>query len=197
MMTDVQGFEKVELDPRSASRKRWLIAAATLLLMVILAVTCALVVRYFVITTFYVNGSSMYPTLSGGDDNVPDDGDVLYLNKLAKIKRGDIIVFTPDWLTDDGETYRTLVKRVIGVGGDRVQIINNLLYLNGELVNESYIAEPMNTSDLDVIVPDGHIFCMGDNRNNSADSRYYGCAPLDCVHGKCFLVRRNGKLRKP
>ena len=197
-------FEPVEL--QSDSKRKIAVAVIAVLIVIILAVACALLVKHFVIATFIVDGQSMYPTLDGGvsaseggDPAYLTDGETLYLNKLAKIKRGDIIVFKPiSWgITDINGNPSSLVKRVIGVEGDRVQIINNIVYLNGQVLDEPYINEPMQfESDIDVTVEKGMIFCMGDNRNHSTDSRHKGLASLDDVEGKCFLIKgKNGKLR--
>lgn len=199
-------FEPVEINQNTNNRKIILAVIVTLCI-IILAIACALLVRTYVFTTYMVDGHSMNPTLDGGvtasagsDPAYRTDGETLILNKLAKIKRGDIIVFTPtEWnITDVYGNPSTLVKRVIGVAGDRIQIIGNVVYLNGTALDEQYIAEPMDFryDGLDVYVSEGHIFCMGDNRNNSTDCRAYGEVSLDCVVGKCFLIKgTNGKLR--
>jgi len=193
-------FEPIELEPQANKNRKLIVAAIVVLLVIILAITCALLVKYYVISTFIVDGVSMHPTLNGGngayEDNDRTNGDVIYLNKIAKIKRGDIVVFTPD---NGIFSEKSLVKRVIGVAGDRIQIIDNTVYLNGEKLDEPYINEPMRDNDnLDITVEDGRIFCMGDNRNHSTDSRVFGTVPLDVVVGKCFLIKgANGKLRAP
>lgn len=184
--------------PSSPSRKqkRVLTALVSVAVIAVLAVTCALIVREYVFTSFIVDGSSMVPTLDGGSE-AADDGDTLLLNRIADPDRGDIVVFFYDW---GGVSPHYLVKRVIGVAGDRIEIRDGTLYLNGEACDESYIAEPMNHlyDGLSVTVPDGHFFVMGDNRNNSSDSREIGCVPADKVVGKCFLiVRRDGSLDIP
>lgn len=200
-------FEPIELNKPSGNNRKLIVAVIVTLCVIILAIACALLVRYFVITTYIVDGHSMDPTLDGGitatadgDPTYRTDGETLILNKLATPKRGDIIVFTPhDWdITDSFGNRSTLVKRVIGVAGDHIQIIGNVVYLNGSPLDEPYIAEPMNFNydGLDIYVTDGHLFCMGDNRNHSSDSRTYGLVSTDDVIGKCFLIKgTNGKLR--
>ncbi|MDE5601996.1 MAG: signal peptidase I [Clostridia bacterium] len=211
----MQDFEPVELPSKTAGSRRAVIAAVSVLMVVILAVASALLVRHFVTTTYIVDGISMYPTLDGGDgpntefptsqadvERMLSNGELLYLNKLAKIKRGDIIVFVApdDWkLPGEYGNTASLVKRVIAVGGDHLQFKNgNEVYLNGQLLDEPYINGDDNAvyPDFDEVIPDGHIFCMGDNRAHSTDCREHGAIPLDCVIGKCFLIKGiNGKLR--
>lgn len=188
-------------DPKARTR-RIATSVAIVLLVIVLAIATALLLKYFVLDTFTVDGISMYPTLDGGNGaNLDDDennGETLFLNKMAKIKRGDIVVFVPDKGTFAG---RTLVKRVIAIGGDHVQIKDNAVYLNGQLLVEDYTndQEPaIYDQDLDFYVEEGNVFCMGDNRNHSSDCRVFGQVSLDTVVGRCFLIKGlNGKLRKP
>ena len=188
-------------DPKARS-KRIATSVAIVLLVIVLAIATALLLKYFVLDTFTVDGISMYPTLDGGNGaNLDDDennGETLFLNKMAKIKRGDLVVFVPDKGTFAG---RTLVKRVIAIGGDHVQIKDNAVYLNGQLLVEDYTndQEPaIYDQDLDFYVEEGNVFCMGDNRNHSSDCRVFGQVSLDTVVGRCFLIKGlDGKLRKP
>lgn len=188
-------------DPKARAR-RIATSVAIVLLVIVLAIATALLLKYFVLDTFTVDGISMYPTLDGGNGaNLDDDennGETLFLNKMAKIKRGDIVVFVPDKGTFAG---RTLVKRVIAIGGDHVQIKDKAVYLNGQLLVEDYInnQEPaIYDQDLDFYVEEGNVFCMGDNRNHSSDCRVFGQVSLDTVVGRCFLIKGlDGKLRKP
>ena len=188
-------------DPKARTR-RIATSVAIVLLVIVLAIATALLLKYFVLDTFTVDGISMYPTLDGGNGaNLDDDennGETLFLNKMAKIKRGDIVVFVPDKGTFAG---RTLVKRVIAIGGDHVQIKDNAVYLNGQLLVEDYTndQEPaIYDQDLDFYVEEGNVFCMGDNRNHSSDCRVFGQVSLDTVVGRCFLIKGlDGKLRNP
>ena len=188
-------------DPKARTR-RIATSVAIVLLVIVLAIATALLLKYFVLDTFTVDGISMYPTLDGGNGaNLDDDennGETLFLNKMAKIKRGDIVVFVPDKGTFAG---RTLVKRVIAIGGDHVQIKDNAVYLYGQLLVEDYTndQEPaIYDQDLDFYVEEGNVFCMGDNRNHSSDCRVFGQVSLDTVVGRCFLIKGlDGKLRKP
>ncbi len=201
----------IDLNPKATVTKRVIAIVLCVLFVAILAVAAALLIKFYVVSTFIVDGISMYPTLDGGggaetesgDEASRVNGEVLYLNKLAKIKRGDIVVFNPDWggLIDENGESRSLVKRVVAIGGDKISIVSGMVYLNGEPLEEPYVNpdEPRVDFDMDEItVPDGYIFCMGDNRNHSTDCRLYGPVSLKTVIGRCFLIKGlDGKLRRP
>mgnify|MGYP002521290047 FL=1 len=197
-----------EVQPERNNSKRIIISVICVLLVVAIAVTSALLLKKYVFSSFIVDGISMYPTLDGGNGTIIEgdsdaertNGEVLYLNKKAKLKRGDIVVFTPDWIVDSKTGQKaSLVKRVIALGGDHIQITGGKVYVNGEMLDEPYInSDSVMEEEIDLVVPDGQMFCMGDNRNHSSDSRIYGCASLDTLVGKCFLIKGlDGKLRKP
>ena len=185
--------DREELSP--ANKRRGIIRfVAILLITAAVAAGLALLVNYLVFEPFYVNGPSMQPTLDGGRSDVDEDGDIVYLNTVKEPSRGDIVVFSYE--------NRHLVKRVIGVPGDTVLIKDGELYLNGELMREDYILEDMadapfsDQTFLSLTVPDGAYFVLGDNRNNSSDSRVFGCVSEDDITGVCWLGRSasDGKL---
>ncbi|MBE0682500.1 MAG: signal peptidase I [Anaerolineales bacterium] len=125
-----------------------------------------------------VDGFSMRPTL--------EDGEFVLVNKMSyrfgEVSRGDIIVFHFP-LNPEEE----LIKRVIGLPGDQIRVQNGLVYVNGQLLNEPYIYQaPLYSGEW--TVSEGQIFVLGDNRNNSNDSKDWGLLPAGNVVGKAVLI---------
>ncbi len=166
----------------------------------LIAVLITLLVRTFLLQAFKIPSGSMEPTLRIGD--------YLLVNKLIygiripytdirifsyeKPKRGDVIVFI--YPVDPAKDF---IKRVIGTEGEKVQIVNGKIY-----INDKQIADPWGHFKKEgpaeyfpgvenfgpVIVPKDSFFVMGDNRDNSADSRFWGFVPLKDVIGKAFII---------
>ena len=135
-------------------------------------VIIAMILAVFVLDCFkisVVDGSSMDTTLHDGQKLILG----LHSYDFEEIKKDDIVVCYAPQLSED------IIKRVIGVPGDHVVISDNQLYLNGTLIQEDYIKEPMVTENIDVTVPEGKLFVMGDNRNNSGDSRWDAVGLID------------------
>jgi signal peptidase I len=125
-----------------------------------------------------VDGDSMNPTLISGEYVIVNR--VSY--RLGSPQRGDIIVF--HFPRDPREEY---IKRVIGLPGDQVEINQGQVYVNGQPLEESYLKVKTNYSGT-WQVPEGQLFVLGDNRNNSSDSHDWGTVPMDYVVGKAILV---------
>ena len=132
---------------------------------IVTSLIIALVITHFVRPTL-VQGSSMYPTL--------EEKDYLIINRVAynhkEPQRGDIIVFKSELLQPNGKE-KDLVKRVIAIPGDHIKITNGEVYINEKLQNEPYIHGQITDGEIDMTIPKGNIFAMGDNRGNSMDSR--------------------------
>ncbi|RPI87859.1 MAG: signal peptidase I [Chloroflexi bacterium] len=125
-----------------------------------------------------VDGSSMEPSLHHNE--------LIMVNRLA-YKLGepalaDVVVFR--FPRDPEQEY---IKRIIGVPGDTVEIIDHQVFVNGFLIDEPYIAAPTNQSGV-WTVPEGRYFVLGDNRNDSSDSRTWGTVPEEYVIGKAIFV---------
>jgi len=157
------------------------------------ALVVALVVKTFLFQAFYIPSGSMEPTL--------EKGDRVLVNKLSydlhDVNRGDVIVFEldPDEVGTDG--IKDLIKRVIGLPGDVIETRDGVVYINDEPLDEPYLAEGtvtgstsdgQNPSIERQTVPEGHVYVLGDNRSNSADSRYRGPIPIDSIVGRAFVL---------
>ena len=135
-----------------------------------------LLLRAFIITPVVVNGSSMDPTLS--------DGEVMLLNKIGytfgKINRFDIVV-----VNYNGDK---LIKRVIGLPNEQLVYEDDTLYIDGRKIEEDYTREV--TEDFKTVtkIADDCYFVMGDNRDNSSDSRVFGCVPKEDILGEANFV---------
>jgi signal peptidase I len=125
-----------------------------------------------------VDGASMEPTLVTGEYVIVNR--ISY--KLGSPQRGDIIVF--HYPKDPSQEY---IKRVIGLPGDEVEVKNGIVYVNGQALDESYLKVKTNYPGT-WRVPQGQLFVLGDNRNNSSDSHDWGTVPMDYVVGKAVLV---------
>ncbi len=166
----------------------------------------ALLVRSTVVEAFYVPSSSMAPTLGVQDRILVEKARyglrvpflAAALVSWAEPKRGEIVVFrrpdAPGTLEDESES--TLVKRVIGVGGDIIQLDGARVIVNGELLEEPYAAwdGAEHISPMTFLVPKGALLVLGDNRANSFDSRFWEnpFVPSDQVIGKAALVYWRG-----
>jgi signal peptidase I len=151
--------------------------------LVILLVSFALVfgfVRPFVMEAFWIPSGSMIPTLEIGDRVLVNK----FIYRFTEPKRGDIIVFTSVDNPDED-----LIKRVVGLPGDTIAVRRGRLFLNGEPQKEPYTNKnlPDRSFYAKRTVPKGHVFVMGDNRGNSADSRVFGPLPKKNIEGEAFL----------
>jgi signal peptidase I len=153
-----------------------------------IALVLAIVLRLFVAEPRFIPSDSMLPTLHVGDRLVVEK--VAY--RLRPPQRGEIVVFAPPpQLQQYGYAPdKAFIKRVIGTPGDRVQIAQGKVLLNGQALEEPYIAEPPAYEMRSIQVPSDQYFVMGDNRNNSNDSHVWGFLPRQQIIGRavfCFF----------
>ncbi|WP_054950268.1 signal peptidase I [Numidum massiliense] len=164
------------------------------------AVVLAIVIGIFIVQPSIVSGHSMDPTLENGQriyvsklshtfNYVPDYGDIVIIDSRVDRKRSlaDDLFEHPLFMLlglGNKEDQYVYVKRVIGKPGDILEFKNNQVYRNGDPLDEPYIMETMATDDRVFNVPEGHVFVLGDNRNESADSRELGYIPLSHILGK-------------
>lgn len=138
----------------------------------VLIVVVIVVIRIFIATPVKVDGDSMYNTLN--------DNDIVLLSKLSSIDRFDIIVLK------ENDNNATIIKRVIGMPGDKVKIRNNKIYINNKIIEDEYAYGE--TSDYDEItLGDDEYFVLGDNRLISKDSRYFGAIKKSDINGKAVF----------
>lgn len=155
------------------------------------ALVLALILRTFVIQAFWIPSGSMIPTLEPGDR-------VLVLKfwySLPKLepKRGQIVVFKYPV-----DPRRDFVKRVIGVPGDTVEIKNGTVFVNGTELFEPYVKNHDSYNMEQIVVPEDSYFCLGDNRPNSQDGRFWGFVPRKFLRGPALFrywpLRRFGTI---
>ena len=171
----------VEPVPRAEKkRRRALGTALEIVVIVAAAFAIAMLVQAFLVKPFTIHQVSMEPTLN--------EGDRILISRLTyhfrDPKNGDVIVFHSP--VKPGED---LVKRVIAVGGDRVSVSDGKVYVNGVAQVEPYLLEQGFAGDYpETKIPTGKLFVMGDNRNNSGDSRFFGPIDRKSVIGCAFVV---------
>jgi len=183
---------------------------------IIIAVVLALLVRYYVGTPTIVQMSSMFPTLQENQrlilnriprtlKQMPERGDIITFEEpsegvysvVADLDNPVAIYHEKEGFFNKFRYYvleigkKSYIKRVIGLPGEHVKIENGKVYINGKELEEDYLSENVITqaagSYSDIVVPEGCVFAMGDNRGGSTDSRRFGCIPLEKIEGKVAI----------
>jgi signal peptidase I len=168
---------------------------------IVVAILIALFIRAFIVQAFKIPSSSMEPTLLVGDHilvnkfiygiRIPYSDEIFGKSKKffewKKPQRGDVIVFI-----FPKDRRKDFIKRVIGTEGEKVEIIHNKIYINDKLIDDPWGRFTMPRSSIEeygpVKVPEGFLFVMGDNRDNSQDSRFWGFVNINAVKGKALIV---------
>ena len=201
----VDEVEALERDPRAAAlpalvenapsaplRRPWLSAAWDLLHDVSITVLFCFFIVTFVAQPVRVQGASMQPRI--------EDNERILVNKfiyrVQGIARADVVVFY--YPRDPSVSY---IKRVIGLSGDRVEIVSGAVIVNGQALDEPYLASVYRDSyDMpETVVEPGHYFVMGDHRSSSMDSRSFGSVPEKYIYGKATFcvwpIAKTGRVR--
>jgi len=185
----------------SKNRKRRKSSFREMLESVLIALFLFLLIRTFVVQAFRIPSPSMEETLLIGDflfiNKIEYGPQVPFTNYrlpgLRAPRQGDIIVFRYPGSGENGEPAVDYIKRCVAVGGQIVEIKGKELFVDGTLQLEPYVIHTSNINDPirdnfgPLEVPEGHLFMMGDNRDNSADSRFWGTLPMDNVRGRAFV----------
>jgi signal peptidase I len=158
-----------------------------------LSLFVALLLRFIIIEPRYIPSLSMYPTF--------DVGDQLAVEKVTKrikpLYRNEVVVFNPPQAFrdivegqygDKGRGREALIKRIVAVEGDKVQVMKGRLFINGEMQDEPFTAEDAEYQFGPVIVPPDNVLCLGDNRNHSLDGHIWGFLPTKNVIGRAVFV---------
>lgn len=146
----------------------------------------AFVIRAYIVQTFVVEGQSMEPNFH--------DGEYLLIDKVSyrfkEPQRGDVVVFIS---LEDQKLH--FIKRVIGLPGEAVEITQNRIFINNNQIQEDYLKRGEQTligdnfiNDFKTVIPQDHYFVLGDNRQNSKDSRLIGLIPKQNIVGRAFIV---------
>ncbi len=148
---------------------------------ILVAVVIAFGIRTFIVEPYLVEGPSMKPTLQSAQRLIVNK----FIYRFRAPERGEILVFQYP-----RDPSRDFIKRVIAVPGDTIEIKEGLVFVNQQLLNEPYILSKTRGSYPLAEVPEGHVFVMGDNRNNSEDSRFadVGMVPYQLIKGKAMVV---------
>lgn len=170
-----------------ARKKRKMNPIVEWLVVVAVAITSALVVRAYVVQQFAVDGESMMSTLH--------DGDRVLVNRLSyrlhDPRRGDVVVLKR---FDGASAERDLIKRVIGLPGETIEVRSCVVYIDDVPLEEPYLDPDIQARDgcgneqAPFQVPEGEVFVLGDHRGRSQDSRAFGSVPYDLLIGRAFVI---------
>lgn len=153
-------------------------AVAEVVVLVVLAFALAMTTKTYVVEAYEIKGRSMVPTFEDGQR-------VVVLKLFSEIERGDIVIFSTK--EDPG---KDLIKRVIALPGERIEISKGRVRINGKLLGESYLQDKtfgLYDGEIDEYVPEGELYVLGDNRDDSHDSRRFGSVSEESLKGKVVV----------
>jgi signal peptidase I len=171
----------VPVVPSSTAAKSWLPSVGCWFRDLFIALFIATVIILFFYQPVKVEGTSMMPRLT--------DQERIFINKfiykVEAIRRSDVVVF---WFPRD--TSKSYIKRVIGLPGDRVELIEGYVYVNGKKLDEPYSLPEFRGRQTSVphVVPRGEFYVLGDHRTSSNDSRVWGTVPQKYIYAKAELI---------
>ena len=172
--------KEIKENPDAEDNAKKLSSLREIIESIVIAVILAVVIRMFIIEPFYIPSGSMEPTLLINDRIIVSKVSY-YFNEP---ERGDIVVFK---YPKDPE--RNFVKRLIGKPGEVIELRDSKLYVDGKQVAQNFLPPGLEYPDYGPIkVPEGQYFMLGDNRNNSEDSRYWGTLPEENIIGKAVVI---------
>lgn len=170
--------QEQEMEKPEKSMARYILELVEI---VLIAFALSWLIRTFVIEARIIPTGSMLPTIQLQDRIIVDK---LFFKYFGELKPGDIIVFHPPASAHSSDDF---IKRLIAMPGDKVEVKNHETYVNDKKLDEPYIKEKSKDDFGPVVVPEGSLFVMGDNRNNSADSREWGFLPEQNVTGRTLF----------
>lgn len=192
---EAEADEAEEEEPEDAAKRR-LRSAVEWVAVIAGAVVVALLVRTFLFTTFWIPTGSMEPTLMGAPRK-----DRVIVNRLSyklhDVNRGDIVVFDvppgEPVTSVEGQEVHELIKRVVGLPGETIELRDGRVYVDGKALEEGYLPDGTRTEATcgvsEFHIPEGHVFVMGDNRGGSRDARCWKDPALDedAIVGRAFF----------
>lgn len=177
-------------DPSRSSEHPWIEVFKTIGLSAVLAFG----IRTFVAEARYIPSGSMLPTLQVNDRLIVDKLGYHFKDP----QRGDIVVFAPTQKLQELNFHDAFIKRVIGLPGDKVEVKGGRVYINNQPLRENYVNDAPQYEYGPVTVPQGSYLVLGDNRNNSYDSHYWGFVPREKIIGRAVVrfwpVERVGEI---
>lgn len=182
-----------QFDKKQQNENTWAEALKTLALSAVLAFG----IRSFVAEARYIPSGSMLPTLQINDRLIIEKMSYRFKDP----QRGDIVVFSPTATLEKQNFHDAFIKRVIGLPGETIEVKGGRVYVNGNAIAENYIEDKPNYYWEPHKVPAGQYLVLGDNRNNSYDSHYWGFVPREKIIGRAAVrfwpLNRVGELNDP